>query len=341
MKHLLLLLFLIFQTCLLSQNKQKDDSYIIFSRVYEEPDDGPCNLFINDETSGFGISSKKIKCTASLIDDFKKLKEKSFKWKKSNNTCLIGYSSAPVIENQLIIKSNTYLDTIYFNINEYENTIINYNGESYIDSKNDIYKTLSKNNEIKTFFDAPIKQYYYETIFSRLDNDIDSLDVNDFKISDAIIFGKNVNEIDSIVRFYKLTNFEIRNNSKGKISVINKYEGFTDNNNSNNYYFFNDENIIRNIRIVEKRDYYKTYKSDRYKDEGYFEILGLKIGDNHQKIKNIFPNSSKYIENISEYFKNKNGIYSIDIPFEENKGFISYNFKDGKIVAIEIQFYYD
>ena len=40
-----------------AQNIQKDDSYIIFSRVYNEPDDGPCNLFIHKETSSFGIST--------------------------------------------------------------------------------------------------------------------------------------------------------------------------------------------------------------------------------------------------------------------------------------------
>lgn len=317
-----------------AQNKQNDDSYIIFSRVYREPDDGPCNLFLNKDFYSFGISSKKIKCNLSLIESFKKLKKKSFKWKKTDDICHQGWIGHTTIENQIILKSDTYLDTIYFNINEYHKVIIDYNANSYQDDNNEIYKTLSLNKEVKAFFDAPIKEYYNQTIFLKFDKENDSIDVNNIKIKTSTIYGKNVNDLDSIVKFSTLTYIQSEERFNEKISLEKRYECFDYNNNSNNNYYFNENNLIHKISINEIKEY------DRYENRGYLEILGLKIDDSHQKIKEIFPNSSKYIEYLSEYFTDKDGIYSIEIPFIKNKGNIRYSFKDRKIVSVEIQFNY-
>ncbi|MFN4151066.1 MAG: hypothetical protein ACK4IX_08975 [Candidatus Sericytochromatia bacterium] len=318
-----------------AQNKKKDDSYIIFSRVYNEPDDGPCNLFLNEDFYSFGISTKKIKCTSSLVNDFKNLKEKSFKWKKTDDICHKGWIGHTTIENQIILKSNTYLDTIYFNINEYHKLIIDYNGNSYQDSNNEIYKTLSKNKDVKAFFDAPIKEYYHQTVFLKFDRENDSIDVNNIKINASTIYGKNVNDLDSIVKFSTLTYTQSEDRFNDKISLEKKYEGYSYNNNSNNNYYFNENNLIHKISINAIKEY------DRYENSGFLEILGLKNDDSHQKMKEIFPNSSKYIEYLSEYFTDKNEIYSIEIPFTKNKGNIRYSFKDRKIVSIEIQFNYN
>ena len=157
MKTLYFITLILFFSNTFSQDKQKDDSYIIFSRIYEEPDDGPCNLFIYKETSSFGISTKKIKCSSSLIEEFKKIKKKSFKWKKTDDICHQGWIGHTTIENQIILKSNTYLDTIYFNINEYQKVIIDYNGNSYQDNNNEIYKSLSKNKDVKAVSNNTLK----------------------------------------------------------------------------------------------------------------------------------------------------------------------------------------
>ena len=318
-----------------AQNKQNDDSYIIFSKVYREPDDGPCNLFLNKDFYSFGISSKKIKCNSSLIESFKKLKKMSFKWKKTNDICHQGWIGHTTIENQIILKSDTYLDTIYFNINEYHKVIIDYNANSYQDDNNEIYKTLSLNKEVKAFFDAPIKEYYNQTIFLKFDKKNDSIDVNNIKIKASTIYGKNVNDLDSIVKFSTLTYIQSEERFYGENNLEKRYEGFDYNDNSNNSYYFNKNGIIQKISI-------KTInENDRYKNRrGYLEILGLKIDDSHQKVKEIFPNSSKYIDYLSEYFTDNDGIYSIEIPFIKNKGNITYSLKDRKIVSIEIQFYY-
>lgn len=318
-----------------SQNIEKDDSYIIFNRVYREPDDGPCNLFLNKDFYSFGISSKKIKCSSSLIEEFKKLKEKSFKWKKTDDICHKGWIGHTTIENQIILKSNTYLDTIYFNINEYHKVIIDYNGSSYQDKNNEIYNTLSKNKDVKAFFDAPIKEYYRKIFFLRLDKENDSINVNDLKIKVSTIYGKNVNELDSIIKFSTLTYIQSEDRFYGENNLEKRYEGFDYNDNSNNSYYFNKNGIIQKISI-------KTInENDRYKNRGFLEFLGLKIDDNHQKMKEIFPNSSKYIEYLSEYFTDDNQIYYLEIPFTKNKGNIRYSFKDRKIVAMDIEFNYD
>lgn len=327
---------MIFQTCLLSQNKQKDDSYIIFSRVYEEPDDGPCNLFIHDETSGFGISSKKIKCTASLIDDFKKLKEKSFKWEKVGDYCKKRCIGCLRIENQLILKSNTYLDTIYFNLDEYQKLIIDYNGDSFLDNNNEIYKTLSKNNEIKAFFDAPIKQYYDDIYSEDRTLLLDSIEVEKFKINDSIVFARNVNQLDSIIKFNSLTYIQTEDRFNNKSSFEKKHEAFNYYNNSYNNYYFNEKGIIEIIEIKMIEDEY-----ERYSNRGYIEILGLKIDDNHSKIKKLFPNSSKYIDYSRLFFKNYKDQYVVEVKFLNNNGFVNYYYKDGFLNEIKIQFYYD
>jgi len=334
MRTIYIFLLLLIISNSFAQNIQKDDSYIIFSRVYEEPDDGPCNLFILKETSSFGISTKKIKCSSSLIEEFKKLKKKSFKWKKTDDICHKGWVGHARIENQIILKSNTYLDTIYFNINEYHKLIIDYNGNSYQDDNDEIYKALSKNKEVKAFFDAPIKEYYQKTIFLKLDKENDSINIEDFKLKNSIIYGKNVLELDSIINFKNLTFTQSENRFNYEVSIEKKYDGFNFNNNSDNYYYFNENNIIQKILINSIRESY------RYENRGFLQIVELKIDDTHQKMKEIFPNSSKYIEYLSEYFIDEDGIYYVEIPFIDNKGYIKYSFKDRKIISIEIKFYY-
>lgn len=335
MRTIYIFLLLLIISNSFAQNIQKDDSYIIFSRVYEEPDDGPCNLFIHKETSSFGISTRKIKCSSSLIEEFKKLKKKSFKWKKTDDICHKGWVGHTRIENQIILKSNTYLDTIYFNINEYHKLIIDYNGNSYQDNNNEIYKTLSKNKDVKAFFDAPIKEYYHQTVFLKFDRENDSIDVNNIKINASTIYGKNVDDLDSIVKFSTLTYTQSEDRFNDKISLEKKHEGYSYNNNSNNNYYFNENNLIQKILINVIKE------NDRYENRGFLEILGLKIDDSHQKMKEIFPNSSKYIEYLFDYFTDKNEVYYIEIPFTENKGNIIYSFKDRKIISIEIDFNYN
>ena len=129
----------------------------------------------------------------------------SFKWKKTDDICHQGWIGHTRIENQIILKSNTYLDTIYFNINEYQKVIIDYNGNSYQDNNNEIYKSLSKNKDVKAFFDAPLKEYYHQIFFLKLDKEDDSINVNDLKIKASSIYGRNVNELDSIIKFSTLT----------------------------------------------------------------------------------------------------------------------------------------
>lgn len=327
MRKISIFIFSLFSLFAHSQDRQKEDSFIILNRLYEEPDDGACNLFLDK----YFFSSKKIKCSPSIIDDFKKIKKRSSSWKKGREGCFEKCIGCLRIENQLILKSKNYLDTIYFNINEYERVIID--GNSYIDSKNEIYKIISKNKELKDFFDAPIRGYYRE-IF---DYPSDSLSVNEFKIGNQIVYNKNLRELDSIIRFESIiyTETEDRRFHNDKIETDKNYECWQTNNNSYNKYYFDKNGIIQKIKIDEIEKYNQL---DKF---GYFEIFALKIGDNEQKLIEKFPNSCKYISHLREYFRNINdNTYAVEVNFIDQKGFVVFYLKDGFITSIEVTFDY-
>lgn len=316
-----------------AQTKQKNDSYIILNRIYNEPCDGPCNLFLyNVHTE---IASIKVKCSSDLIHEFKKLKESSFKWKKSSESCRQGWIGMMRIENQLILKSNTYLDTIYFNLNDYHKLLIDYNGYSYIDSKGKIYKTLSKNKELKDFFDAPIRKYY-DAIYPGFENFvIDSINVNEFKIDNQIVYNQNVKKLDSIVKFESLTYTEEEQRFWKKIEIVKNYKSFSVSNNSTNNFYFDQKGLIDEIVIKGIVD-----EDEKLINRDFFYVLDIKIGDSEQKLKENFPLSCQYVDYSREYFRNAQGIYSIDVKFIDEKGYTTFYLKNGIITSIKIDFYY-
>jgi hypothetical protein len=312
-----------------SQNKEKDDSYIIFSRVYNEPDDGPCNLFIHKETSSFGISTKKIKCSSSLIEEFKKLKKKSFKWKKTDDICHKGWIGHTTIENQIILKSNTYLDTIYFNINEYHKLIINYNGDSYQDNNDDIYKSLCKNKEVKAFFDAPLKKY--NDIVQEFDFNLinDSISIDKFKINGKNLYGFNEKLLSEVIGgFHSSTIYsEIYNDWK----IERSFER------NNSKYFFYDSDNIKKIEL--------TFGKSKLEDESIFFEFEIEVNDKliqpyEKDIVEIFPRYREYLNLKREYFNDQDGTYTMRINFINNKGNFEFIFENMKLISIVINYNY-
>lgn len=312
-----------------AQNRQKDDSYIIFSRVYEEPDDGPCNLFVYEETSSFGITTKKIKCNSSLVEEFKKLKEKSFKWKKTDDICHKGWIGHTRIENQIILKSSTYLDTIYFNINEYHKLIIDYNGNSYQDNNNEIYKTLCKNKEVKDFFETPLKEYndiIHEIDFNSIN---DSLSINKIKINEKNLYGLDEKKMsEAIGGFHSSTIFsEIYNDWK----IEKSFER------NNSKYIFYDSDKIKKIEL--------SFNKSKLEDESeYFEfpieINNKLIEPNEKTIIEIFPRFREYLNLKREYFFDQDGTYSMRVNFIDNKGNLEFIFENEKLISIVINYNY-
>jgi len=333
LRKIVIILFSFFQLFVSAQTKQKDDSYIILNRIYNEPDDGPCNLFLYDVHTE--IASKKVKCSSDLIQEFKKLKESSFKWKKSSESCRQGWIGMMRIENQLVLKSNTYLDTIYFNLNDYHQLLIDYNGYSYIDTKGKIYKILSKNKELKDFFDAPIRKYFYEMILDSGYFVIDSINVNEIKIDNQIVYNQNVKKLDSIAKFESLTYTEEERRFNEKIEINKNYESFSVSKNSTNNFYFNQNYLIDKIEIKEIID-----KDERFINRDFFYVLDIKIGDNEQKLKEKFPLSCNYIDYSREYFRNAKGIYLVEVKFIDKKGYVIFYLKEGLITSIEVDFYY-
>jgi hypothetical protein len=312
-----------------AQNIQKDDSYIIFSRVYNEPDDGPCNLFIHKETSSFGISTKKIKCSSSLIEEFKKLKKKSFKWKKTDDICHKGWIGHTTIENQIILKSNTYLDTIYFNINEYHKVIIDYNGNSYQDNNDEIFKTLCKNKEVKAFFDASLKKY--NNIVQEFDFNLtnDSISIDKFKINGKNLYGFNEKLLSEVIGgFHSSTIYsEIYNDWK----IERSFER------NNSKYYFYDSDKIKKIEL--------TFEKSKLEDESVIFEVDIEVNDKliqpyEKDIVEIFPRYREYLNLKREYFNDQDGTYTMRINFINNKGNLEFIFENMNLISILINYNY-
>jgi hypothetical protein len=329
MKTIYIFILSLIVSNLFSQNIEKDDSYIIFNRVYREPDDGPCNLFLNKDFYSFGISSKKIKCNSSLIESFKKLKKNSFKWKKTDDICHQGWIGHTTIENQIILKSDTYLDTLYFNINEYHKMIIDYNANSYQDDNNEIYKTLSINKDVKAFFDAPLKKYHdkiHEIDFNLIN---DTISINKLHVN-----GKNLYNLDekllgdAIGGFHTSTIFsDVYNDWK----IEKSFER-----NSSKYFFYDSDKIKKIELFINK---------SKTEDEIDFFEFPIEINDklikpNQNSILEIFPGYSEYLNLKKEYFLDQDGNYSMKVNFNDKKGNIEFIFKNERLISIEINYNY-
>ncbi len=312
-----------------SQNIEKDNSYIIFNRVYREPDDGPCNLFLNKDFYSFGIASKKIKCNSNLIESFKKLKKKSFKWKKTDDICHQGWIGHTTIENQIILKSDTYLDTLYFNINEYHEVIIDYNANSYQDDNNEIYKTLSLNKELKAFFDTPLEKYYDKIRQFDFNLINDTISINKLHVN-----GKNLYNLDekllgdAIGGFHTSTIFsDVYNDWK----IQKTFER-----NSSKYFFYDSDKIKKIELLINK---------SKTEDESDFFEFSIEINDklikpNQNSILEIFSGYSEYLNLKKEYFLDQDGNYSMEVNFNDDKGNVEFIFKNERLISIVINYNY-
>ena len=139
-------------------------------------------------------------------------------------------------------------------------------------------------------------------------------------------------KIDSIVKFRTLTYTEEEQRIfTGEVDFTKSYECFSFSNNSFNTFNFNQKGLIDEIKIE---------KSDDFINSGILSILDFKIGDNEQKLKEKFPLSCKYIDYLREYFRDKKGIYSIEVKFIDEKGYLVFYLKEGLITSIEVDFIY-
>lgn len=327
MKYTFSILFIFYINTFFSQSKIENLTNITLSKIYNEPQDGSCNSFITKQSAD--IISKKITDCDNLVLDLIDLKS-NLKSRKSNNLCCsLSAIGCPSIEFMVTYQFNKLIDTLYFNNNKSEKLIIDWKLKKEFDDKNsDLSKILIQNKVFKKLIETNLDQIYlnsYEFI------KLDSIDVKNLKINNKQFYKLNRIQIDSLIgSFDNYVEIEI-----DKIGILKNYKYYGYNQDSNNeYYFINDLPLDKIVikKIEDKGNYYTT-------DE-LFNINGITFNDDEKLLINKFPNSTKYIENQKEYFKNENGDYTITVKIINRKGVIDFKLNNGKFKQIEIDFYY-
>jgi hypothetical protein len=318
--------FFLFLT-VFSQTKIENLTNITLSKIYNEPDDGSCNSFLSKESAD--VVSRKINDCDDLVLDLINLKS-NLKFRKSDDLCCrLESLGCPSLQFMVTYQFNKLVDTLYFNKYENENFIIDWKSKRQFDDKNrDITKILNKAQIFKNLIDINLDKIFRETFeFSKSD----SLDLKSLKINDNQFYGLNRSRIDSLIGGFG-NYIEIERDIRDNKDSF-KYYGYNQDS-YNEYYFINDSPLYEIIinKIEDEEDYYL--------DKTMFNINGIRLNDSEKLLIEKFPNSTKYIENKKEYFKDENGDYTITVMINDEKGGIDFILNNGKLKQIKIYFKY-
>lgn len=318
---------LLFSTFAFSQQKIPNLTSISLYKTYSEPDDGGCNLFIDSE--GAQIMSKTISDCDNLVMELITLKESYKSWKKLSVPCSEGCIGCPNIENMIIYRFNKLVDTIYYINNDHEKMIIDsHQQNAYADNESKILDVLFKNKVLKEFYKINLNELFHQTFYN---SKKDSVNVENIKIKNKSIYGLYRDEVEKLIGGFDAINTEEEKFNHWSKNIKCMSFGY----NSGNEFYFNDNNPIHcfSIEFIQMHD-------DELKDFESYDIIGLSVGDSEIKFYEKFPNMAKILSVQKEYFKEKNGDYSITVMIENHKGRIDFVLNNSKIKQIIVNFRY-
>jgi hypothetical protein len=323
--------FLFLSSFVFSQYKIQNLTSITLHKVYNEPDDGFCNSFISKE-SGIVLKKTVFDCD-KLVLELIKLKSNLKNRKPKKLCCRRGVIGCPSIEYMITYQFNKLIDTIYFNNDKYEKTIIDYNRHrEYNDTSNKVYKIISKNKYLKEHFSTNFEKIDRETFNLKED----TINVNLLKINKKEIYGLNIHQIEKVVDTFGSCKKSYDREIENQVVIWKLDPDYSVYNKNMNLFYFNEIEQIKKI-IIEDGNY-KSYRD--YQIDELIEILGFKVGDNEKYLIDKFPNSTKQIKNLKKYFKDERGNYEINVYFENRKGSLSFVLNNGKIIRIVINLQY-
>lgn len=321
-----IILFFLF-SMVFSQTKIENLTNITLSKIYNEPDDGSCNSFLTTESAE--VISRKIVDCDKLVLELIKLKSNLKSRKSEDLCCNFGIIGCPSLQFMVTYQFNKLVDTLYFNKYENESYIIDWKTKKQFDDKNsDLAKILNKNSIFKNLIDINLDKIFRDTFMYIK---FDSVDIKGLKINDKQFYGLNKTKIDSLIGGFG-NYVEIEKDLKGNKESFKYYNHNRD---SYNEYYFVDDFPLDKLVINRIEN-----KGDTYPDEKPFNIIGITLNDSEKLLIERFPNSTKFIENIKEYFKDENGDYSIKIMISDKKGAITFVLNNEKIKQVKIDFYY-
>ena len=318
---------LLFSSLVFSQQKIPNLTSITLHKIYNEPDDGSCNSFIDKQNAD--VLSWKISDCDKLVLELIKLKHILKNRKSKVCSCQSGCIGCPSIEYMITYQFNKLVDTIYFNNNKYEKVVIDYkNKKEYPDSSNEILKIITKSKRLNELFKTDIDKIYRDTFISVT---LDSINVEQLKINGRNLYGLTKKAIDSLVGGFRDLESEI---SLDK-TTTDRHKYYKPNKDSYNEYYFSDDYPIDKIVISKIEE-----EGNTYPDDDLFNLNGIQLDENEERLSKRFPISTKQIENQKKYFKDENGDYTLSVKILDNKGYIHFIFNNAKIKQIEIYFRY-
>jgi hypothetical protein len=317
-----LLFFFMLPIVATAQLKIENKTSITWFKGYNEPDDGPCNSYISKE--GASIVSNKIIDCDDLVLELMNFKESLQKESYVESCCRRkGMMGCHSIENMLVLEFNKWIDTLYFS-NKFEKKIIDFNlNREYNDTNDRLVKIISKSSQLKSFLNTDYEEIWRSYVLS--EGDLISKDK--IKINDKLVVGLSRKELDKLVGGFDFVSMESYGSNDGFSASWNTV--YIAKKNSNEFHFTNDDKIEKII-----------IKDSVIKDIGLCSVLGINLSTSENEASKKFPNSYKQTIIQKKYFKQIDNTYSLDVGSHTKDAWVSYVFKDEKMIAIEISFNY-
>lgn len=325
MRFIFSITFLFLFSFAFSQKKIENITSIGLHKVYNEPADGFCNSFISKDYGQ--VISRKINDCDNLVLELIDLKTNIKNRKSEGLCCEYGSIGCPSLQYMVTYQFNKLIDTLYFNNDEYEKVLIDWNSRKQYDDKNsDIIKLLSKNYVLKKFIETDIVKISHSLYLMQ----IDSMNIKDITINRQVFYGLKKNQLENLIGGFKTVNTEETKDP----SIFKNYICLSWSGNAGYEFYFGDDDPIHELNIV-----LMDYESDENSIDTV-DVSGIKVGDPETKLIEKFPNSTKYIENQKEYFKDEKGNYTITVKITDYKGMVYFELDNGKIKNITIDFKY-
>ncbi|NNT73038.1 hypothetical protein HKT18_12505 [Flavobacterium sp. IMCC34852] len=325
--RILLVSILLFSTFAFSQQKIPNLTSITLYKTYNESDDGPCNAFKDEQFAQ--IMSRTIKDCDDLVMELINLKHSQKSSKRIGVPCSKGCIGCSDIENMIVYQYNKLIDTIYYINNDYEKIIIDsYQQNAYTDDESKLLDILFKSEEFKVFYQTDINKLFNQIYFN---SKKDSIAVESIKIKNVPIYGLHREEVEKLIGGFDGIYTEEEKFNHWSKNIKCTLFGF----NSGNEFYFNDNDPI-NCFSVE----FLQMDEDEIKDLELYDVVGLFVGDDEIKFNEKFPSMDKILSVQKEYFKEKNGDYSITVMIANHKGRIDYVLNNSKIKQIVVNFRY-
>lgn len=144
-------------------------------------------------------------------------------------------------------------------------------------------------------------------------------------IKDTLYF--NYNEYEKIIVDYR-NGLEYEDNDGEVLKIISKSEKLKD-------FFKTDLKKLYYDIFDNNLDSISSSKINFNNSNNSIEsIKGVQVGDSEKKLVNLFPNSCYYLNEIKEFFKNKDLTYSILVNTDKENEMVEFILKDEVIIEI-------